>query len=314
MGYSKLNFDGINAIHYLPDTHISKFDLTLEAVPNNSEIELSLEYDINLFTDDFVEKMLEHYKNILKEMLTNVNLKISDICVLSKNEENKILYDFNKTEYDYPKDKTIHELFEKQAQITPNKVAVVFKDDILTYKELNEKATALAYYLRVHQNIKSGDLIGIMLNRSFEMIIAILAVLKAGAAYIPIDPSYPKDRIYYMLNSSKASLLLTIEKLEEYIDYDKKLAIDLDKKNIYENPTENLENINSNQDLAYVIFTSGSTGQPKGVMLKHQNIVNFVYGMMKEFNLKDETTVVSITTISFDIFVIESIMPLLKRF
>lgn len=150
-----------------------------------------------------------------------------------------------------------------------------------------------------------------MLNRSLEMIISILAVLKAGGAYIPIDPSYPKDRIYYMLNSSNAKMLLTQKELEEKIEYENKILIDV-SLGIDSLPKDNLKIISTPEDLAYVIYTSGSTGVPKGVALKQRNIVNFIYGMMDKFKFTSENTIVSITTMSFDIFVLESLMPLLN--
>ena len=149
-----------------------------------------------------------------------------------------------------------------------------------------------------------------MVKRSTEMIIAILAVLKAGGAYIPIDPSYPKERIEYMLDSSKAKTLLTKKNLDRKIEFENKILIDLSNKNIYSLPKENLDSINKPEDLAYVIFTSGSTGKPKGVMLMHKNINNFIKGIMKKLEFSSNQTMVSITTISFDIFVLESLLPL----
>ncbi len=310
-GYTPVNFDGINAKYYLPDTKISKFDLSLEIVPADNMLNLSFEYCTKLFNKPFIENLSNHYTNILNALLDNLDIKLSEICVLSEKEKNKILYEFNNTKVNYSKDKTISQLFEEQASKSPNKTAVVFGDEKLTYKELNEKANSLAHYLR-NNGIGRNDIVGIMVNRSLEMIIAILAVLKAGGAYTPIDPEYPKDRITYMLKNSNAKLLLTQKHLNEYMDFENCINIDLNNTKLYNLDKINLPCVNTSDDLIYVIYTSGSTGLPKGVMLKHQNINNFIAGVLQEFNFTSQDTIVSITTISFDIFVLESLLPLLN--
>ena len=310
-GNATADFGDIKTEYFTPDTKISKFDLSLEVIPENDILNLSFEYATALFNKQFIEDLSKHYSNILTSCLDNLNIKISNICMLSEAEKNKILYDFNNTKTDYPKDKTISELFEEQANKTPNNVAVVFGMQKLTYKELNEKANSLAYYLRKN-GIETNDLVGIMVNRSLEMIIGMLAVLKAGGAYIPIDPTYPKDRIEYMLKSSNSKLLLTQEHLHDITDFKNCVYIDLSNDSIYSLPNDNLNHTNTPEDLAYVIYTSGSTGLPKGVMLKQKNIVNFVYGIMKEFGFTYKDTIVSITTFSFDIFVLESLLPILN--
>ena len=310
-GNATADFGDIKTEYFTPDTKISKFDLSLEVVPENDILNLSFEYATALFNKQFIEDLSKHYSNILTSCLDNLNIKISNICMLSEAEKNKILYDFNNTKTDYPKDKTIAELFEEQANKTPNNVAVVFGMQKLTYKELNEKANSLAYYLRKN-GIETNDLVGIMVNRSLEMIIGMLAVLKAGGAYIPIDPTYPKDRIEYMLKNSNSKLLLTQEHLHDITDFKNCVYIDLSNDSIYSLPNDNLNHTNTPEDLAYVIYTSGSTGLPKGVMLKQRNIVNFVYGIMKEFGFTYKDTIVSITTFSFDIFVLESLLPILN--
>ena len=310
-GNATADFGDIKTEYFTPDTKISKFDLSLEVIPENDILNLSFEYATALFNKQFIEDLSKHYSNILTSCLDNLNIKISNICMLSEAEKNKILYDFNNTKTDYPKDKTIAELFEEQANKTPNNVAVVFGMQKLTYKELNERANSLAYYLRKN-GIETNDLVGIMVNRSLEMIIGMLAVLKAGGAYIPIDPTYPKDRIEYMLKNSNSKLLLTQEHLHDITDFKNCVYIDLSNDSIYSLPNDNLNHTNTPEDLAYVIYTSGSTGLPKGVMLKQRNIINFVYAIMKDFGFTYKDTIVSITTFSFDIFVLESLLPILN--
>ena len=311
-GYEKLAINNFNATYHIPDIGISKFDLSIEAVPLDDNIKLSFEYCTKLFNKDFIINLSENYINVLNSIINNINIKISDIEILSKKEKQKILYEFNDTNKVYP-EKTFSTLFEEQVERTPNKVAIVFEDKQLTYKELNEKSNSLAYYLRNIQKVSKENAVGIMINRSLEMIIAILGVMKAGGTYIPIDPSFPEDRIQYMLESSSASILLTSKRVENKIDYKNKISIDLSNNEIYSLPNQNLKNINKLTDLLYIIFTSGSTGKPKGVMQTQKTFVNFVHycndyvGYLKE---PEDQTIVSISTMSFDIFSYEALMPL----
>lgn len=310
-GNPDINFSGISSKYYIPDTNISKFDLSLEIAPEDNFLNLSFEYSTGLFNKDFIKNLSNHYINIIDIILENTQIKISEINMLSKVEQNKILYEFNNTKVEYPKEKTIATLFEEQVEKTPDNIAIVFEKQKLTYKELNEKANSLAHYLRDNE-INRNDLVGIMVNRSLEMIISILAVLKSGGAYIPIDPEYPEDRIKYMLNNSNAKLLLTQKKLIDNIEFDNKICVDLSIDEIYKLDCSNLNNVNTPEDLIYVIYTSGSTGLPKGVMLKNSNIVNFIYAIMQQLEFPANASFVSLTTISFDIFVLESLLPLLN--
>ncbi len=313
-GNSSVNFADIKSEYYIPDTNISKFDLSLEIIPNNDGLNLSFEYCTKLFDKFFIENLSVHYKNIINAILNNIDIKIADIDMLSEKEKNKILYEFNNTNMEYPKDKTISQLFEEQVKKTPNNIAIVFENKKLTYKELNEKANSLAYYLR-NNGISRNDIVGIMVNRSLEMIVSILAVLKSGGCYIPIDPTYPQDRIEYMLQNSNSKYLLTFESLKDTIDFDNKIFVEL-SSSIYAENKINLENINSSEDLAYVIYTSGSTGMPKGVMLKHSSITNlttYLNNSILFFNEENiSKTIASVTTISFDIFIFETLICLQK--
>ena len=311
-GYENINIDGIKATYKIPDTKTSKFDLSLEAVPINETINLTFEFSTKLFNKEFIENLSENFVNILNVITNNINIKIADIDMLSEDVKQKILYGFNDTQKDYP-NKTFSTLFEEQVEKTPNNIALVFGDKSLTFRELNEKANSLAYYLRNTQHVEKESLVGVMVNRSLEMIIAILAVMKSGGAYIPIDPGFPEDRINYMLSSSSASVLLTNKKLESKIDFEHKVTIDLDNNDIYSLPNENIENINTLDDLLYVIFTSGSTGRPKGVLQTQKTLVNFAHycndyvGYLKE---PKNQAIVSISTVSFDIFSYEALIPL----
>ena len=315
-GNPNIQFNDISSQYYMPDTKISKFDLSLEIIPENDNLNLSFEYATSLFNKEFITNLSNHYLNIINAVLENAEIKISKINMLSITEKNKILYEFNNTKMDYPKDKTIVQLFEEQVEKTPDNIAIVFENQKLTYKELNEKANSLAHYLRETQKIDSNDIVGIMINRSLEMIISILAVLKAGGCYIPIDPEYPQDRIEYMLNNSNSKLLLTVEKLKENINYKNIECVDLLNKTIYSNKTNNLNIENNGEDLSYIIYTSGSTGIPKGVALKHKALTNLTYYLNNyvEFLKKTDLQciIASVTTVSFDIFIFETLISLQK--
>ena len=283
-------------------------DIHLYDMNDTGDINIAYDYLISKYSIDDICSIHARFLYIINQVLENNDITLNEIEIVTPDEKKKILYDFNNTSADYPRDKTITQLFEEQVEKTPDNIAVVFENQKLTYRELNERANSLANYLR-SQKIGRNDIVGIMVNRSLEMIISILAVLKSGACYIPIDPEYPQDRIEYMLNNSNAKLLLTFKRLENKVTFDNKLFVELDNE-LYNSNKDNLININKPDDLAYIIYTSGSTGKPKGVMLKHSNINNFIQGMCNVVDFNSEKTIVSVTTISFDIFVLESLLPL----
>ena len=285
-------------------------DIHLYDMNDTGDINIAYDYLISKYSIDDICSIHARFLYIINQVLENNDITLNEIEIVTPDEKKKILYDFNNTSADYPRDKTITQLFEEQVDKTPDNIAVVFEDQKLTYRELNERANSLANYLR-SKKIGRNDIVGIMVNRSLEMIISILAVLKSGACYIPIDPEYPQDRIEYMLNNSNTKLLLTFKRLENKVTFDNKLFVELDNE-LYNSNKDNLININEPDDLAYIIYTSGSTGKPKGVMLKHSNINNFIQGMCNVVDFNSRKTIVSVTTISFDIFVLESLLPLEK--
>lgn len=312
-GIAPLRFDGVQAEYYIPDTKIAKFDLSLEVVPTEEEMKLNFEYCTALFKKETMERFSRHFIHILEEIVDNAHLKISDIDILSEEERNQLLYEFNATKMNYPKDKTIVELWEEQVEKTPHQIAVVFEKQQLTYQELNEKANCFAWYLR-NSSIGRNDIVSIMMNRSLELFVAILGVLKSGACYIPIDPNYPKDRTKYMLENSNCKLLLTDASLAQQIDFYPQTVVDLSHYSFSENKM-NLPHINEPNDTSYIIYTSGSTGKPKGVVLKHQSLTNLAYYLNDYVDFLKENrpiSIASITTVSFDIFIFETLIALQK--
>ncbi|MGB7606716.1 MAG: amino acid adenylation domain-containing protein, partial [Lutisporaceae bacterium] len=205
-------------------------------------------------------------------------------------------------------EKTIHQLFEEQVESSPNQIALSFDGSTMTYFTLNQKANSLARALR-EKGVKRDTITAVMVNRSFDMIIAILAVLKAGGAYLPIDPEYPVQRIGYMLEDSEAPILLTESHLAKLVSFAGEI-ICLDDEAIYTVDSNNLASESNASDLAYVIYTSGSTGKPKGVMLEHRSVINFIKGMTDKIDFEFNKTILALTTISFDIFGLETLLPL----
>lgn len=275
--YPTVKFDDINAKYYITKTDISKFDLSLEVIPDRNNLKLRFEYCTKLFKKSFIQNFAENYINILKNILDNINVKLSDIEILSKKDKDKILLEFNNTQSSYPSDKNVVQLFEEQVDLNKNKTALVFENTKLTYTQLNKKANQLANYMLNNYKIDSQEAIGIFLDKSIESIIAILAIIKVGATFIPIDVDYPIERINYILEDSNAKIILTKKKFVNTLKNDsKKICIEL-TSDIY--TTSNSDNPNITikpDDLIYMMYTSGSTGKPKGVMITHKNVVRLV--------------------------------------
>ena len=279
-------------------------------------LDIAYDYRVNKYTKKEISDIHKRICNIISQILNNNNIYLNEIEIVTPEEKNIILNEFNNTYLAYPKNKTVVDYFEEQVSKTPNNVALVFQNRTMTYKELNEKANSLARYLN-NNGIGQGSIVGILLNRSFEMIISILAVLKSGAAYIPIDAEYPEDRINYVLLNSNCKTLITLQRQISRIEslgFSGLLVIaDLYNEPIYSLDNKNLNNKISQDSLAYLIFTSGSTGNPKGVMLTHKNLNNFINSMFDKVEyLKDGIyhSIISITTMSFDIFAYETIVSL----
>jgi amino acid adenylation domain-containing protein len=237
----------------------------------------TVEYNTSMYKEETITRIVRHLTRLLDIMLFNIDSLLSGIDILSEQEKKQLLFDFNNTKKEYPGEKTLHEIFEEQVETAPNKIAVVFEDRQLTYRELSRKTTRLAGILR-QKGVKKAAPVGLVKERSIESIVGIFAVLKAGGAYLPISLEYPEDRIKYILGDSNTRLVLTGRNDFNLSNgtYDR---VDFDDIDWGLGKREQLENINSPTDLAYVIYTSGSTGNPKGVMIEHRNVHNLVVGL-----------------------------------
>ena len=301
------NINWIHNNNISDDIDIHIFDLN-----DTGSFNIAYDYRLSKYSENNIQEIHTRILNIINQVLSNAKLSLNDIEIITPDEKRVILSNFNDTKVSYNKDKTISTLIEEQALATPDRIAIAFENKEMTYKELNEKSNSLANLLRF-KGIKPNDIVGIMVNRSFEMLVSILAVLKAGGAYIPIDPEYPQDRIEYMLNNSDAKYLLTFSKLDTKVNFERKIFVELDNTNVYASSSKHVNCVNLPNDSSYVIYTSGSTGTPKGVVLNHKalsNLTNYCKNYVEY--LKDNTyrTIASVTTISFDIFIFETLISL----
>lgn len=276
----------------------SKFDLEFAFKEDKEVSDLFLTYNTDIYTEDFVTQMTDHLEVILKNIIYSPESIIESIPYLTVKEKTTLLEGFNNNKTYYPKDKTIVDLFEEQVKKTPNNIAIVFREQKLTYTELNEQSNQLAHYLRETYTVQPDDLIGIKLERSEQLLGAIIGVLKSGAAYVPIDINYPEERINYIEKDSNCKVVIDLDELEKF----RKV------KDLY--GIVNFQKITKPNHLAYVIYTSGTTGKPKGVMVEHRNTVAMLDWAMEEFNAERFDVVYAATSYCFDLSIFELFYPL----
>jgi amino acid adenylation domain-containing protein len=303
MDLTKLPAIGFTATPYKYDIKTSKFDLTLEVAEKSEMIEYSIEYCTDLFAEETIGRLAGHFNNALHDITENPGKKLSEIDILSDAERRQLLYEFNDTAADYPRNKTIQQIFEEQVDKTPDNTALIFGDRKMTYAELNEKSNRLAHTLRKY-GVGPDKIVAVMTYRSIEMMIGIMGILKAGGAYMPIDPDYPAERKKYMLRNSSTGILLAQHSLLDSAEFDG-FKIDLDDMADFSPETMNPLRNNSPCDLAYVIYTSGSTGSPKGVMVEHTSVINRLNWMQKQYPLDENSVIMQKTTFTFDVSVWE---------
>ncbi|NOQ28293.1 MAG: amino acid adenylation domain-containing protein, partial [Bacteroidales bacterium] len=286
--------DNENRIHI---KEVSKFDLSLDVVDYGEQLLLSFNYCTELLKAETIDRFIAYFKKIVKQLADNRGMQISNIEILSEEEKQQLLYEFNNTEADYPKDKTIHQLFEEQVERTPNAVAVITKDGEITYNELNERSNHLANVL-LNNGCTLKQLVGIVAERSVNTVIGILAILKTGSAYVPITTSITGNRLEAIIKNGNINLLLRPE--ASSISLNEITAINIyENKNIDKNKTPVKCEVTPS-DLAYVFYTSGSTGEPKGVEIEHGSVVNLITWFVKEHSIDNNSRILQTTEFTFD--------------
>jgi surfactin family lipopeptide synthetase A len=292
--------------------HTAKFDLSAYIEPREDGLFVGFEYNADVFEAPTIHRLLGHYRTLLEAIVAAPDTRISEITILADAERNQLLFELNDTAVDFPeKDSALHELIERQVERAPDRVAVESEGQTLTYRQLNSRANQLAHFLR-KQGAGPGVPVGVSVERSLDMVVALLGALKAGAAYIPLDPTYPADRLAFMVEDSGLKILLTQKSLLPLWSGSpaQLVLLDRDWPAIAAEPEENPAVPVRPDNLAYVIYTSGSTGRPKGVQIPHRAVVNFVLSMQSKPGISAEDNLLAVTTISFDIAGLEIHVPL----
>ncbi len=308
-----IDLEGIKATRQPLEFKTAKFDLSLSIQVKEARLTAIWEYNTDLFDKSTIERLSGHFVNLLTGIIANPEQAISQLPLLTESETNQLLFDWNHTKIDYKNDLCLHQLFEQQVELTPQAIAVKLENEFFTYQELNNRANQLAHYLQ-SLGVKADSLVGIFVERSLDMIIGILGILKAGGAYVPLDINYPKERITYILEDTQLSILLTQSQLLEQLPAFQGITICLDQdwstiaKQSTVSPLVEVDQHN----LAYIIYTSGSTGQPKGVMIEHRSVVNYILTTIREYGITSEDQILQFSSICFDASVEEIFVSLLS--
>jgi amino acid adenylation domain-containing protein len=294
------------------DRRTSKFDLSLFIWEKKDELVCGYEYNTDLFEPATIARFHGHFQKLLEGFVARPESRISDYDLLPDSERHRVLIEWNDTEVEYSRDVCLHDAFAQQAKRTPERIAVVFRDQQISYGELHARSNQMARYLR-KSGVGPEVLVGLFVERSLDMLVALLGILKSGGAYVPLDPAHPKERIRSILRDAKPPLVLTQQDLADSLPEQsgKVILLDADWHPIASEKTDALPDSFSSHNLAYVLYTSGSTGEPKGVQIEHRSLVNLLASMQKKPGFGAEDTLLAVTTLSFDIAGLELYLPLL---
>jgi amino acid adenylation domain-containing protein len=308
-----VEFEGLKFAAVRNPKKAMNFDFFFNFTEGSGGLELQCDYNTDLFDETTVCRWLGHLRTLLEGIIARPDQTLGELPLLDQAERRRILVEWNQTRRDYPRDRGVHWLFETQAGQSAGQCAVVCGASSLTYAELNGRANRLAHHLQ-GLGIRPQSLVGLYVERSLDMVVAVLAVLKAGGAYVPLDPTYPPERLAYMLTDTEAPVIITHKRLSDaqglpphraqmvYLDSE----WDLIARCSADNPSVDIKP----EHLAYVLYTSGSTGKPKGVQISHGSLTNLITSMQREPGLGAADTLLSVTTLSFDIAGLELYLPL----
>jgi amino acid adenylation domain-containing protein len=303
------NYPGSQAEVLVAPRHFVNFEIELQLIDTRHELILELAYNADLFSAESVQRWLGHYEELLAGAVANPDTALDHLPLL-RDSDREALRAWNRTDADYPRDVPLARLVEQQVERTPEATAVVYGHDSICFRELNSRANRLAHELRVH-GAGPDRLVGIFMERSIDMIAGLLAIVKTGAAYLPLDPLFPRDRLAYMVQDGGVELIVTQESLRPLLPEFSGTVVSTDGGNWAVNSQENLDVAVQPGDLAYIIYTSGSTGRPKGVEVPRGALTNLLWSMREWLQLTAEDRLLAVTTISFDIAGVDVWLPLL---
>ncbi|WP_242836733.1 non-ribosomal peptide synthetase [Clostridium sp. BNL1100] len=301
---AELDLDGLKITEIAVASDMAPFDLRLQLTETEKGIKGGFDYNISLFEPSTVKSISLHLIKLLENIVQKPNEKVSRLEYITETEKRQILSDFNNTDADFPGDKVIYQYLEEQAAINSMNPAVIFANKKLSYGELNYRANSLARLLQ-ENGVGRDSIVAVMMERSLEMIIAIMAVQKAGGAYLPVDPHFPVDRIDYILKDSHTGILLTHKEFVDFKIPQNIKKINLDLVDLSCGDKANLPLISRPENIAYVIYTSGSTGKPKGTLIEHRSLVNRLNWMQKKYPLNVDDIILQKTPYTFDVSVWE---------
>jgi len=295
------------------DRGATEFDLALYMWEDDGVVRGLIEYSTDLFSQPMIKQVSDHFVNIAQAVASSADIQLSSVPILSDKDRIQIIHEWNKTDVPFPEDKCIHHLFKERVLESPNATAVIFKDKSLTYKELDIQSDKIASLL-FEKGVRQGDRVGICLERHLGMVVSLLGILKCGAAYVPLDPTYPVERLQYMAEDAKLAMILIEQDVPDSfstLNAVQKIKISPDISSLVKQHVDFSTAVSSGTT-AYVIYTSGSTGKPKGVPISHHSAVNFLLSMKKEPGITSNDRMLATTTLSFDMSVYEIFLPLIS--
>ncbi|MBD1892511.1 non-ribosomal peptide synthetase [Coleofasciculus sp. FACHB-SPT9] len=320
-----LELPGLTLSHLDFDNPSAKFDLEFHLWESPEAIKGQVIYSTDLFDDATITRMLGHFQTLLEGIVANPEQSLCELPLLTAAERQQFLIDWNNTRRDYPQNQCFHQLFEAQVEQTPDAIALnarfanalIFENQQLTYRELNIRANQLAHHLQ-QLGVVPDVLVGICVERSLEMIVGLLGILKAGGGYLPLDPTYPQERLSFMLEDAQVSILLTHSHLSSLLktcwgdcqDSLSVVCLDTDLDAIAHHPQHNPSSNVTSENLAYVIYTSGSTGKPKGVLVQHRGLSNLAEAQLEVFKVQPSDRILQFASLSFDASIFEIVMAL----